>query len=92
METGFDLYKAGIAVAGWELNDSLGHVDTIFEDWKAERATRQPDFWGEVYYQKVPKYIVPPELSVEDEHLCRPVELKNGVTKSITHAWGRYGK
>lgn len=56
-ETGFKLYQQGIMVSGEKLNDSLSHVQDILEDVKAERAIRQPDFWGEVWFKKVDRWV-----------------------------------
>lgn len=44
--------------------------EVIFEDWKRDEATQQPDFFGEVYHQKVHPIEMP--LTPEQEHLKRP--------------------
>lgn len=88
-EKGFEKYQSGQVTAGGELNDSLSRVGDVFEDWKGGRANYYPDLFGEIYFQKLPKWVAV-EITPEQEHLCRPTELKSGITKTITHAWGRY--
>lgn len=52
----------------------------VWPDVMREHATRQLDFEGEIWYQKTR----PIEIKTsEQQRLCRPTELKNGVSQTI---------
>ena len=89
VEKAFDRYRAGEALTGVDFVKEPDCYETIFEDMKSERATGQFDLYGEIHIQKLPKWIDPP-INPEQEHLCRPVILNTGVTRTITSSWGRY--
>ena len=62
------------------------HHDLVHPMWRKDLVTKQPDFFGEVWFKRVQPLGFDertPTKKFEDNHLCRPVELKNGKTRVI---------
>lgn len=72
-------YQRGESIPTSELTNSLSGFELygqiIHFEWRLDRATSQPDFFGEVYLQKVH----PIEISPEQQHLQRVEPIKGGV-------------
>jgi hypothetical protein len=70
-------YMRGEVISSMELCNDNGlrlYGEIIHNDWRRDESTQQPDFFGEVFFQKVH----PVELNPEKEHLLRPPDTREG--------------
>lgn len=78
-----DKFNAAIPITGKELRDGANdfYFDVVDPMIRKEDATKYPDMWGNVWHKR--NHPVPPELTPEQIHLNRVIELKSGITRCI---------
>lgn len=76
----------GEAIPAGDLTTNAGlrlFGEVMFEDWRRDEATQQPDFFGEVFHQKVHPVEL---LTPEQQHLKRLSDTREGRRQSEMEA------